>query len=155
VSHNSLANVLTDPEHGLPIPDDPRFVRIDRNPAWPDDRARSKVVMPSVGIEVRGTEDWIPLKIAGAPEDDNGVDFVTSVIASFLGESRWLTIWMPPAEVKNDAALSSAEFRFAVQGNGGTFHSPSFTLASARERWGPTGIAREPEKAGVAKSVKR
>ena len=155
VSHNSLANVLMDSEHGIPIPDDPRFVWIDKNPAWPGDPTRTTVVMPFVAIEVKGPEAWIPLAIAGVPENDGGVDFVTSVIASFLGESRWLTIWMPPAEVKNDAVLSSAEFRFTVQGNGGIFHSPSFTLASARERWGLTGIARGPEKAGAAKSVRR
>jgi len=155
VSHNSLANVLMDSEHGIPIPDDPRFVWIDKNAAWPGDPARPKVVMPFVAIEVKGTEAWIPLTIAGVPENDGGVDFVTSVVASFQGESRWLTIWMPPAEVKNDAVLSSAEFRFAVQSNGGIFHSPSFTLASARERWGLTGIAREPEKTGTAKSIRR
>jgi neutral ceramidase len=146
VSHNSLADVLMDPEHGIPIPDDPRFVWIDRNAAWPGDFAVPKVVMPSVAIEVYGADGWIPLAIAGAPEDDDGADFVTTVIASFLGDSRWLTIWMPPAEVKNDAALGAAEFRFAVKGNGGSFHSPGFTLASARESWGLTGIAREPEK---------
>lgn len=155
VTHNSLDNVLMDPEHGIPVPDDPRFVWIDKNPAWPRDPAGPKVVMPSVAIEMKGTDGWTPLTIAGAPEDDDGVDFVTSVVASFLGESRWITIWMPPAEVKNDAALNSAEFRFAVQGNGGIFHSPNFTLASAHESWGLTGIAREPDKIEPAKLIKR
>lgn len=146
VTHNSLDNVLMDPAHGIPVPDDPRFVWIDRNPSWPRDPAGPKVVMPFVSIEMKGADGWGPLTVAGVPEDDGGVDFVTTVVASFMGDSRWITIWMPPAAVKNDAALGSAEFRFAVQGNGGTFHSPGFTLASARENWGLTGIAREPDK---------
>jgi len=154
VSHNSLANVLMDPEHGIPIPDDPRFVWIDKNPAWPGDPARPGVVMPSVRIESKGTDGWIPLTIAGGPEDDGGADFVTSVVASFQGESRWLTIWMPPPEVKNDPVLSLAEFRFAVQGNGGIFRSPGFTLATASKLWGLTGLAKEPEKTGAEKPIR-
>ena len=154
VTHNSLDNVLMDPEHGVPVPDDPRFVWIDKNPSWPRGPAGPKVVMPSVAIEMKGTDGWTPLTIAGATEDDDGADFVTTVVASFLGESRWITIWMPPAAVTNDAALGTAEFRFAVQGNGGVFHSPGFTLASAHERWGLTGIAREPDKTDPAKPIK-
>jgi neutral ceramidase len=146
VTHNALDNVLMDPVNGLPIPDDPRFVWIDKNPAWPPDPLRPEVVMPSVSIEVKDAEAWVPLKVGGAAETDAGPDFVTSVVASFWGESRWIAIWMPPDAVKTDPALSDAKFRFAVRGNGGVFHSPEFTWASAHKAWGLTGLAQKPDE---------
>jgi neutral ceramidase len=147
-TYDTLADVLMDPVHGIPIPDQPRFVWIDRNPSWRSDPGKPQTVMPFVAIEMKTTGAWAPLKIGGQPENDEGVDFVTTVVASLFGESRWITIWMTPDEIENDPAFQAAEFRFTVQGNNGVFHSPAFTLASARKQWGLTGIAREPETAG-------
>ena len=51
-----------------------------------------------------------------------------------------------------DPLLRASEFRFAVQGAGGVFRSPAFTMTSAREQWGLTGIAREPVIANSGRS---
>lgn len=145
VTHNSLAGVLMDSGPGLPVPDHPRFVWIDRNPAWPRHPGRAPGVMPAVAIEVKTGGAWVPLHVGGSPENDQGANFVTTLVASYSGRSRWIAIWMAPAEVESDQQLRSAEYRFAVRGTSGTFRSPAFTLASAREQWGLTGVARKPE----------
>jgi neutral ceramidase len=142
-THNTLATVLIDAEHDVPVPDHPRFIWIERSPSWPRNPAKPGIVMPSVAIEVKQAGAWVPLKVAGVPENDRGENFVTTVVASLLGDSRWLTIWLLPRDLEKDPLLSSAEFRFVVNGFSGVIHSPPFTLASARERWGLTGIARE------------
>jgi neutral ceramidase len=144
-TYYTLANVLMGEGHGMPVPDYPRFIWIDRNPRWPDNPDESAGVTPSVAIEVKKEGDWVPLEINGVQETDEGVDFVTVVVASFLGNSRWLTIWMPPGDREDDSLFRSSEFRFAVQGTSGVFRSPAFTLAAAREHWGLTGIAQKPE----------
>jgi hypothetical protein len=144
VTHNSLATVLMDSEYGVPIPDHPRFVWIDRNPTWPRHPWRAASAMPSVAMEVKAGGNWVPLRIAGVPENDQGANFVTTLVASYAGRSRWITIWMAPDEIEADPQLRQAEFRFTVQGTSGTFQSPAFTLASARAQWGLTGVAREP-----------
>jgi len=107
--------------------------------------------MPSVAIEVKQAGAWVPLKVAGVPENDQGENFVTTVVASLLGNSRWLTIWMPPRDLEEDPLLSSAEFCFVVNGFSGVIRSAPFTLASARERWGWTGIVRAPETTSRAR----
>jgi len=149
-NHYNLASVLMDRTTGMPVTDYPRFVWIDGNPSWSDDPDRQKPVMPSVAVEVRNGAGWSPLTIDGIPENDEGLDFVTTIVASFAGNTRWTTIWMTPAAVKDDPALSRSEFRFVVRGTNGTFHSPDFNLESARSRSGLTGIAREPERPGIA-----
>lgn len=151
-THNTLATVLMDPEHGIPIPDHPRFVWIDRAPEWSRGADKTQTVMPSVAINVKTAAGWGSLKIGGVPENDEGVNFVTTEVASLLGQTRWIAIWIPPAEIENDPLLRAAEFRFAVQGNSGAFHSPAFTIASARERWSLTSIARETEPAAAGQS---
>lgn len=148
-NHYNLASVLMDHEAGMPVTDNPRFVWIDGSPSWSDDPDSQKPVMPSVAIEVRNGTDWSPLSIDGIRENDEGLNFVTTIVASFLGNTRWTTIWMTPLAVKNDPALSQAEFRFVVRGTNGTFRSPDFDLESARSRSGLTGIAREPERSGI------
>jgi neutral ceramidase len=144
-NHYNLATVLMNPDHGMPVTDSPRFVWIDDDPKWADDPARQKPVMPSVAVEIETEAGWALLNIGGSPENDEGVDFVTAIVASLLGKTRWTTIWMPPRGVEEDPELRRAEFRFVVHGTNGIFRSPGFTLDSARSRDGLTGIAREPE----------
>ena len=104
-TYDTLADVLMDPEHGIPIPDQPRFVWIDRNPSWRSDPGQPQTVMPFLAIEVKTDGAWAPLKIGGKPENDEGVDFVTTVVASLFGQTRWITIWMTPAEIENDTRV--------------------------------------------------
>ncbi len=134
-----------DLEPGIPVPDHPTFVWIDRNPQWPGDPAERKTVMSHVAVEVKKAGGWVQLEINSVPETDEGANFVTTVVASFRSKTRWLTIWMPPGCVEGNPLLRSTELRFVVQGTSGTFHSPAFTLASARARGGLIGIARKPE----------
>jgi len=143
--HYTLAEVLSDPELGMPVTDYPRFVWIDDNPGWPKDPLEKVTVMPYVAIEIKTGSEWTPLEIDGVIENDTGVDFVTVIVASLLGKTRWTTIWMPPVEVEDDPGYTSAEFRFVVHGTSGRFNSPPFTLDSARSRDGLTGIARKPQ----------
>jgi hypothetical protein len=154
-TYYTLANVLMVEGQSMPVPNYPRFIWIDKNPKWPDDPDESKMVIPSVTIEVKKEGNWIPLEINGVPETDEGVNFVTVVVASFLGKSRWLTIWMPPGDKKDDPLFRTLEFRFAVQGTSGIFRSPSFTLAAIRDHWGLTGIARKPEVTDAGKPDKQ
>jgi neutral ceramidase len=149
-NHYNLTSVLMDPQNGMPVTDNPRFVWIDGNPSWPDDTDNQNPVMPSVAMEVRTPAGWSPLSLDGIPENDEGMNFVTTIVASLLGNTRWTTIWMTPRCVMNDPALNRLEFRFVVQGTNGTFHSPGFTLESARAQSGLTGIAREQEQPGKA-----
>jgi len=148
-NHYTLAAVLMDEESGLPVTDYPRFIWIDGNPKWADDPEDQKPVMPSVAVEVKNGVDWAPLSIDGVPENDAGLDFVTTIVASFLGNTRWTTIWMPPRAVTSDSTLGGSEFRFVVRGTTGVFCSPEFNLESTHSRSGLTGIAREPERSGA------
>lgn len=150
-NHYNLASVLMDHETGMPVTDYPRFVWIDGNPHWSHDPARQKPVMPSVAIETRNGDGWTPLVINGVPENDEGLNLVTAIVASLFGNTRWTTIWMTPESVTNDPSLSQSEFRFVVQGTNGTFRSPGFDLESARSRSGLTGVAREPERPGTVR----
>jgi hypothetical protein len=91
-----------------------------------------------VSIEEKTATGFQPLQIAGIGETDQGLNFVTTVIASFAGKSRWNTIWMAPASVDSNAVL-----RFRVEGTGGRmFFSPEFTLTSARGNLGFVGLVR-------------
>ena len=148
-NHYNLSSVLMDHNTGLPVTDYPRFVWIDGNPGWSDDPDRQKPVMPSVTVETRNGAGWTPLVIDGMPENDAGLNFVTTIVASLFGNTRWTTIWMTPSSVENDPVLSRSVFRFVVQGTNGIFRSPGFDLESARSRSGFTGIAREPERPGT------
>ena len=148
-NHYNLASVLMDQRTGMPVTDNPRFVWIDRSPSWSDALDSQKPVMPTVAIEVKNEDGWLPLSIDGLPENDDGLDIVTTIVASLFGNTRWTTIWMTPSSVKRHAMLSQAEFRFVVQGTSGTFRSPGFNLESAYSRSGLTGIAREPEQSSM------
>jgi len=141
--HYTLEKVLADSEHNLPVTDHPRFVWIDDNPRWSDYKKSKEAPMPSVAIEIRSETGWIPLTIDGSVMTDEGLDFVTIVVASLMNKTRWSTIWIPPHRVQADPTLNQAEYRFTVRGNTGVFKSPSFTLESARAHSGLTGIARE------------
>jgi hypothetical protein len=137
-TYSSLANVLMDEALGIPAPYHPFLVFIDTNPKWPDDPRSSDRVTPSVSIEEKTATGFQPLQIAGIGETDEGLNFVTTVIASFAGKSRWNTIWMAPASVDSNAVL-----RFRVEGTGGRmFFSPEFTLTSARGNLGFVGLVR-------------
>ena len=137
VSYTSLRNVLMDEATGIPAPYNPFVVWIDENPRWARD-PRSTRATPRVGIEVLQDGSWQPLVVLGAPETDEGLDFVTAVVASFGGRSRWVSIWLVPDGVDEDAAL-----RFVMEGSSGrTFHSPEFSVAKARDDWGFVGLVR-------------
>lgn len=137
-TYSSLANVLMDESLGIPAPYHPFLVFIDTNPKWPDDPRSSDRVTPSVSIEVKTATGFQPLQITGISETDEGLNFVTTVIASFAGKSRWSTIWMAPGSVDPNAVL-----RFKVEGTGGgMFFSPEFTLTSARGNLGFVGLVR-------------
>ncbi len=150
-NHYTLAGVLMDRETGVPVTDHPRFIWIDESPKWSDDPDRQEPVMPSVAVEARDGTGWAPLELGGRPENDQGLNFVTTIVASWRGSTRWTTIWMTPSALADDPALNRSEFRFVVQGTSGTYRSPAFTLESARSRSGLTGIAREPERPGTSR----
>jgi hypothetical protein len=135
-TYSSLSNVLMDESLGIPVPYHPFLVFIDTNPKWPDDPRSPDGVTPLVRIEEKTVLGFQPLQIEGAAENDKGLNFVTTVVASFAGKSRWNTIWMAPRSVAPDAVL-----RFRVKGTSGrTFVSPEFTLNTARANWGFVGL---------------
>jgi hypothetical protein len=91
-----------------------------------------------VRTEDKTATGFQPLQIAGISETDEGLNFVTAVIASFAGKSRWHTIWMAPGGVDSNMVL-----RFRVEGTGGSiFFSPEFTLTSASENLWFVGLER-------------
>jgi neutral ceramidase len=137
VSYMTLRNVLMDEATGIPVPDNPFVVWIDESPRWACD-SQSTRATPRVSIEVLDDGGWRPLLVLGAPETDEGLDFVTTVVGSFSGKSRWVSIWLVPDGVDEDAAL-----RFVMEGTSGRdFRSPEFTLAQARDNWGFVGLVR-------------
>jgi len=144
VTYDTLHNVLMDEDLGIPPPDLPFFNWIDSNPKWPRDPTAEVTIAASVSIEIESPQGWGPLLVNGISETDQGVDFVTTVVAALSGSSRWITFWIVPDEVEDDPLLASATFRFVVRGVDGLFRSEGFTLASARKRWGNTGIADRP-----------
>ncbi|MBW2577771.1 MAG: hypothetical protein JRE38_06855 [Deltaproteobacteria bacterium] len=91
-----------------------------------------------MSIEVLEDGEWRSLVVLGAPETDEGLDFVTLVVGSFGGKSRWVSIWLVPDGVDEDAAL-----RFVMEGTSGrSFRSPEFTVEQARDNWGLVGLVR-------------
>jgi neutral ceramidase len=142
-NHYNLATVLMDPETGMPVTDYPRFVWIDDDPKWRGDPPGERIVMPFTAIETKTDAGWSPLHVGDVPENDDGTDFVTAIVASLMGKTRWTVIWMPPKAIEDDPSLCGAEYRFVVQGTSGTFRSEGFTLGSARSSGGLTGISRE------------
>lgn len=137
-TYSTLSNVLMNESLGIPEPYHPFFVFIDTNPKWPDDPRSSDRVTPLVSIEEKIISEFQPLQIEGVDETDAGLNFVTTVIGSFAGKSRWNTIWMAPTSVDSDAVL-----RFKVEGTGGhTFFSKEFTLNAARKNWGFVDLDR-------------
>lgn len=139
VSYVTLGNVLMDGATGIPTAYNPFMVWIDEDPVWTYDVEDARPT-PRIRIErlEKGAE-WTPLVVQGTPETDDGVDFVTIVVGSFAGKSRWISIWMAPDGVDENARL-----RFVVEGTSGhTFHSREFTLARARENWGLVGLVKQ------------
>jgi hypothetical protein len=136
-SYLSLSNVLMDEATGIPAPYNPFVVWIDDNPCWTCG-SRSTRPTPRVSIEALEDDDWRPLVVLGAPETDEGLDFVTIVVGSFGGESRWVSIWLVPDEVDEGVAL-----RFVIEGTSGrSFRSPEFSVAQAHDKWGFVGLVR-------------
>ena len=118
-----------------PAPDEPFVAWIDEDPSWECDAGAAEPT-PRVGIEMHRAGVWEPLLVSGGLENDEGLDFVTTLVGSFGGRSRWVSIWMVPQGVDESALL-----RFVVSGTSGrTFHSPEFTVKAARERWGFVGL---------------
>ncbi len=143
-SYYSLANVLMDARSGIPTPDYPYMVWVDANPRWPSPGDRRRLLTPAVCVERRVGGEWVPLLVEGIAETDEGVDVVTTVVASFLGRTRWVTTWMVPAGLDEDAVL-----RLVARGTSGKeFRSKPFTLAEARKDWGFVGLA-SPEEPGT------
>jgi len=141
----SLSPVLMNEKTGFAVPNHPYMVWLDDNPRWTAQSRATGKITPAVRAERRVDGVWEPLLIDGIPENDEGVDFVTTVVASYLGKSRWMTIWMAPEGLDADA-----EFRLVAEGTSGdTFRSPAFTLPDAQANWGFLGIV-QPEETGVA-----
>ena len=137
VSYTSLSNVLMDEDAGIPEPYNPFVVWVDDDPRWLRD-SQSTRATPRVSIEALDDGGWRPLAILGAPQTDDGLDFVTTVIGSFRGRSRWVSIWLVPDGIDDDAAL-----RFVMEGTSGrTFHSPEFSVTRARDNWGLVGFVK-------------
>lgn len=140
-SYFSLADVLMDERTGVPTPDFPYMVWADANPKWPPPRGDHRRVTPEVRVETKIGGEWVPLRIDGVPEDDGGVDIVTTVVASLMGKTRWITTWMAP-----EGLDEAAELRIVAVGTSGKeFRSSPFTLAQARKAWGFVGIASPQE----------
>lgn len=138
VTYVSLANVLMDEERGIPAPDLPFVVWVDESPRWTGASRTDAPVTPRVRIEVRVGGAWQPLVIEGAPQTDDGLDFVTTVVGSFQGECRWIGIWLVP-----EGADETATYRFVIDGTSGrTFRSNDFQLPPTRARFGAVGFAR-------------
>jgi len=139
VTYVSLANVLMDEERGIPAPDHPFVVWVDASPRWTGPSRTGAPVTPRVRVEVSLGGAWQPLVVDGAPATDDGVDFVTTVVGSFQGECRWISIWMVPDGSVDEAAT----FRFVVDGTSGRiFRSAAFTLPETRARFGAVGFAK-------------
>jgi neutral ceramidase len=136
-SYMTVSNVLMDEVTGIPTPYNPFVVWIDKNPRWARD-SRSTQATPRVSIETLEDGGWRPLVVLGVPETDEGLDFVTLVVGSFAGKSRWVSIWLVPDGVSEDVAL-----RFVMKGTSGrSFRSPEFTVAQARDNWGFVGLVK-------------
>jgi hypothetical protein len=128
-----------DEERGIPAPDHPFVVWVDESPRWAGPSRTDAPVTPRVRIEVARDGAWQPLVVAGAPATDEGVDFVTTVVGSFLGKCRWLSIWMVP----HASVDETASYRFVIDGTGGrTFCSVPFRLPETRARFGAVGFAK-------------
>jgi hypothetical protein len=137
VSHSSLSNVLMDESTSIPSPNNPFVTWIDENPRWRRD-AQAARPTPRVNIEIREAGQWRPFAVRGTPETDEGLDFVTTLVGSFAGESRWISIWLVPDGVDENTAL-----RFVIDGTGDhIFYSPAFSVAEARDNWGFVGLVR-------------
>ena len=138
-TYYTLHNVLMNAEKGIPIPDYPHLVWIDKNPEWHSNPADMKQVSPIVQVEAYKDGTWGPLLVDGIPETDSGVNFVTAVIGTLFEKTRWITYWMPPANVDESIGL-----RLRVEGISGTFVSRAFSLATIKEYKGYLGLVRKP-----------
>lgn len=107
---DNLATVVQDLATGRPVRTFPQFVWTDGLPQWrkPYDEA----LTPAVHIEQQGADGrWSPLVIAGMPENDAGLRFVTVALTATPPTARWASIWMTPAELD-----ANGTYRFHVRG---------------------------------------
>jgi neutral ceramidase len=137
-NYDSLANVLMDEETGIPVPNHPFFVWIEKRPRWPDDPPYLDAVTPSVHVEEKKNGNWVPLQVDRLAESDLGANFVTTVIAYHRCKCRWVTTWMVPESVDPAKVL-----KIVVKGTSGrVFESDEFTVAEANKKWGFVGLDR-------------
>lgn len=138
VTYVSLANVLMDEERGIPAPDLPFVVWVDESPRWTGRSRTEAPVTPRVRIETCAGGAWQPLVVEGALQTDDGLDLVTTVVGSFQGECRWISIWLVP-----EGADETAVYRFVIDGTSGrAFRSNEFRLPPTRARFGAVGFAK-------------
>jgi neutral ceramidase len=120
-SREGLAGILQD-DAGRPLPDAPTFCWSDRFPILPLPYDPARRVTPRVAIEVRrGTGSWAVLReSAGDPENDRGLNFVTTASAPFPLRSEWCVTWLGRLPAGSDL-----EARFNVTTlRGETLHAP-------------------------------
>jgi hypothetical protein len=135
-TYTSLSNVLMDEKTGMPVPNNPFFAWVDEDFVWTQDYTKS--VTPSVKLEIKSNGEWRPYTIKGVPENDRGLNFVTTLTGAFQWKSRWITTWMAPEGVDDQAIL-----RFKVKSKRPTpFISKEFKLAEIRKKWGLVDFKR-------------
>ena len=99
LSDDGLARVLQDRETGYPNRNFPSYCWDYTRPVLPYPYDEEVRVTPRVAIErkdVGGT--WVPLRMGGFQETDEGLNFVTMALEASDETSKWCAFWMPPAE---------------------------------------------------------
>lgn len=140
-AYYTLDNVLMDEKTSIPMPDYPHLVWVDDNPELPCDPRSSARLTPSVSVEIHEKGHWKNYQIKGIPETDEGYHFVTSVIGTFGNESRWISYWLVPEDVDQNATL-----RLRVDGFRGRFISKTFHYKALVEKGGFLGVLMEPNQ---------
>ena len=107
---------------GTPLQDPPKFCWNDVMAKLPWPYRPNVRVTPRVSIETRSDDGrWGPLVIDGVPQEDEGVEFVTTGRAVLIDRAEWCAEWL-------DRDATASDLRFRVESIGGrTLVSPPFT----------------------------
>lgn len=106
---DNLTTVVQDLDTGRPVRTFPQFLWNDALPQWR--KPYAEPLTPAVHVEQQGSDGrWAPVLIAGVPESDSGLHFVTIARTAKPPTSQWATIWMTPAGVD-----PNSNYRFAVR----------------------------------------
>ena len=118
--YQGLASVVLDLDSGIPAFNDyPAFCWDDASKNLRDFKSVSEVdfrTTPEVSIYERNMDgQWNPLIVnsdhGNVAENDEGLNFVTVVVAHNDKTDRWCTFWMPP----KDLMEQTKSFRFSVR----------------------------------------